>query len=212
MPTSRLTSHSVRAGSSRIASWLPTVNNRSFWCCSKENSYEKQFFDPMEKSNPSLRGRFSIQIDSYLFTAITKCAGPTKTSMSKDLGETGGQLPPSVTPLPGSFKNIHTTPYRRIIVRSPGAKLTWGEIYWCSHRTTSQEATSEAITAVQLAAQVKFPLEWKQWNRSSPLKHSSVVVNRDRSGPSVRYNWCLFLKELGPPVRILCVSAPLFRI
>jgi hypothetical protein len=48
-------------------------------------------------------------------------------------------------------------------------------------------ATLEATEAVQIVILGKLFLEWKQWNRQSPLKHN-VLMTRDGNDPDLQYN------------------------
>ena len=58
----------------------------------------------MEKSNLSLHGSFSTQVNNYLLIVITKFARATKNTISKDLGNTWEKLPPNSTSLTTLFK------------------------------------------------------------------------------------------------------------
>ena len=72
IPTSRL-HHTLN----NCNTYCPLETIIAFEYVSKKN-YHENIFDPIEKSNDSLYGSFSIQIDSYLLTTITKFIRLTK--------------------------------------------------------------------------------------------------------------------------------------
>lgn len=51
-------------------------------------------------------------------------------------------------------------------MKRPVVKLTWEEIYCCSHTTAFQKPTTEALKAVQTSALEKLPLQWSRWSHS----------------------------------------------
>lgn len=62
-------------------------------------------------------------------------------TVNKDLGNTGGKLTPKVTLLRGPKNHTYPTLWKMgMIIRSLVEKLTWEEIYWFGHTTTSQGA------------------------------------------------------------------------